>query len=121
MRMTTASVGVEAMPVTASSESADIMTDEVIIRPLPPAPKSLAGHNELKGKNFQVTVSNKAGYLCHLALEGTWNVAPDDVFQLFSYPGDCVHHTGETALTNGLRTVLGLAAGFMLNPMTGLK
>lgn len=74
---------------TTTSQKRSSVVGELLIQPLPPAPKSLAGSNLLKGGNFKVTVNNKAGYLCHLSLEATWEqLLPEDIFSIFTYPGD---------------------------------
>lgn len=71
-------------PAAAASEA---YVEEVHLNPLPPAPKSLAGSSHVKGQNYRVEVSNKSGYLCHLSLESTWDLPPEVLFSIFTYPG----------------------------------
>ncbi|GLI69824.1 hypothetical protein VaNZ11_014528, partial [Volvox africanus] len=60
--------------------------DSEAIQPLPPYPANLAGSSSASGKNFNVTVSNKAGYLCHVYIDGNWPVAPEVAFAIFTHP-----------------------------------
>ncbi|PNW73637.1 hypothetical protein CHLRE_13g566750v5 [Chlamydomonas reinhardtii] len=53
---------------------------------LPPAPKGLAGTSAAKGKNYSVTVSNKAGYMCHVRVIANWDVPPEVPFAIFTHP-----------------------------------
>ncbi|KAG2439892.1 hypothetical protein HYH02_010522 [Chlamydomonas schloesseri] len=53
---------------------------------LPPAPKGLAGTSAATGKNYSVTVSNKAGYMCHVHVVANWDVPPEVPFAIFTHP-----------------------------------
>lgn len=37
---------------------------------------------------LQAEVSNKAGYLCHIHVEATFDVPPEVVYQIFTHPGE---------------------------------
>ncbi|GLC41311.1 hypothetical protein PLESTB_001076700 [Pleodorina starrii] len=56
------------------------------IQALPPPPANLAGSSSASGKNYQVTVCNKAGYLCHVHVEASWPVPPEVPFAIFTHP-----------------------------------
>lgn len=59
------------------------------IQPLPPPAANLAGSSSVSGRDYRVTVSNKAGYLCHVQVETRWPVPPEVPFGIFTYPGAC--------------------------------
>ncbi|GIL58587.1 hypothetical protein Vafri_13524 [Volvox africanus] len=56
------------------------------IQPLPLPPANLAGSSSASGRDFNVTVSNKAGYLCHVYVDASWPVAPEVAFAIFTHP-----------------------------------
>ncbi|EFJ42728.1 hypothetical protein VOLCADRAFT_97186 [Volvox carteri f. nagariensis] len=69
----------------ALSASAEATGPEVM-EPLPPPPANLAGTSSASGKSYRVTVSNKAGYLCHVHVEANWPVTPEVTFAIFTHP-----------------------------------
>ncbi|GFR49873.1 hypothetical protein Agub_g11975 [Astrephomene gubernaculifera] len=75
--------------LTSSEPSVDptgVTSGGEAIHALPPPPPGLAGSSSASGKNFDVTVSNKAGYLCHVHVTGNWPVPPEVPFAIFTHP-----------------------------------
>ncbi|KXZ49462.1 hypothetical protein GPECTOR_21g688 [Gonium pectorale] len=56
------------------------------MRALPPPPTGLEGESKDKGKHYSVSVSNKAGYLCHVHVQADWPMPPSVPFAIFTHP-----------------------------------
>ena len=54
---------------------------------LPAAHAGLAGTSAAHKEHYQLTVSNAAGYLCHIHLEARYSCSPDLIFRILSNPG----------------------------------
>ena len=62
------------------------MGDHVV--PLPEASSIQKGSTVAKGPNYTVEVSNKAGYMCNIRLDSTFDVPPAVVFSIFTAQGE---------------------------------
>ena len=51
----------------------------------------LAGTSAAHKEHYQLTVSNAAGYLCHIHLEARYSCSPDLIFRILSNPGASAH------------------------------
>ncbi|GIL81725.1 hypothetical protein Vretimale_1315 [Volvox reticuliferus] len=84
-------VGVGSLEIMEPAASAKVeantkASEAETIQPLPLPPANLAGSSSVSGRNFHLTVSNKAGYLCHVHVDGNWPVAPEVPFAIFTHP-----------------------------------
>ncbi|MEW5307089.1 MAG: hypothetical protein WDW36_009507 [Sanguina aurantia] len=70
---------------------------------------NLAGSSNASGDNFKVSISNKSGYLCRIHLEATFDVPPDVIFALFTYPDNSALFRDVKRVGN--RSVLSTAPG----------
>eukprot|EP00878_Enallax_costatus_P011152 GHUV01011646.1.p1 GENE.GHUV01011646.1~~GHUV01011646.1.p1 ORF type:complete len:161 (+),score=13.84 GHUV01011646.1:226-708(+) len=60
--------------------------DSVSVLPLPELPASQQGTSSISKGNYKASVSNAAGYLCHIELECDFDVTPQVVFDIFCHP-----------------------------------
>ena len=54
---------------------------------LPPVPAGLAGTSAAQKDHYTLSVSNAAGYLCHIHLEAHYDCSPETLFGVLSNPG----------------------------------
>ena len=54
---------------------------------LPPVPAGLAGTSAAQKDHYTLSVSNAAGYLCHIHLEARYDCSPETLFGVLSNPG----------------------------------
>ncbi|WIA15656.1 hypothetical protein OEZ85_002282 [Tetradesmus obliquus] len=62
------------------------MSGKEEVLPLPDMPQSQQGTSTATGKGYTASVSNAAGYLCHIQLDATFDVPPEVIFEIFCHP-----------------------------------
>ncbi|KAF6266258.1 hypothetical protein COO60DRAFT_444350 [Scenedesmus sp. NREL 46B-D3] len=62
------------------------MSGKEEVLPLPDMPQSQEGTSTATGKGYTASVSNAAGYLCHIQLECKFDVPPEVIFEIFCHP-----------------------------------
>jgi hypothetical protein len=72
--------------MSAAGTETDAGADPSFVLPLPELPASQQGTSTASHRNYKASVSNAAGYLCHIELECNFDVSPQVVFDIFCHP-----------------------------------